>query len=255
MNELALRQTLADVCAKRAAIIANLQTAYHAFNQADVLCHEVTKYGIHYDAKPRHDLEHAVASLDRSLWSHMFDLTGLRSFMDAQACDELSRAIERDAPEFTEETVRLTFLSKFQEADTMFVRGIVNVFRYLSDDYKRNAEEPFCVPRKCVITWTVQPSYRRGLQVRYGAENKVNDIDRVFRIVDGKTHTPRALEMSMNAAFADMLPFEDEYFKARAYRNGNLHLGFKRVDLLDKVNQLIGRYYNGNALAAARKAA
>jgi hypothetical protein len=36
---------------------------------------------------------------------------------------------------------------------------------------------------------------------------------------------------------------EDEYFLIRSYKNGNAHLWFKRDDLVEKVNKLLGEYY------------
>jgi len=48
--------------------------------------------------------------------------------------------------------------------------------------------------------------------------------------------------------------FEDSYYRAKAFRNGNLHLEFKRSDLLDKLNEQIADYYTYDALPDARAA-
>ncbi len=55
----------------------------------------------------------------------------------------------------------------------------------------------------------------------------------------------------MNAAFTNTDPFEDDYCRARAFKNGNLHLEFKRPDLLDKLNEQIADHY-ANTLPDAR---
>jgi hypothetical protein len=43
-------------------------------------------------------------------------------------------------------------------------------------------------------------------------------------------------------------------YRARAYKNGNLHVEFKRLDLLDKVNEEIAEFYAEGDLPDARTA-
>lgn len=133
----------------------------------------------------------------------------------------------------------------------MFRRGIVNVFRYLSDDYKTNSNEPFRIGRKVVMTWMVGPSFKRGLQIRYGMpSDKMNDIDRIIKTLDGKQFKPRDLEYAINTALEKCEVFEDDYYRVKGFKNGNMHIEFKRDDLLDGLNDQIAEHY-GNALAAA----
>ena len=70
-----------------------------------------------------------------------------------------------------------------------------------------------------------------------------NDVDRVFKTLDGKKYVERSLSCAMNTAFQDGGYYEDEYFAAKAYKNGNLHLRFKRADLVEKVNLIIAKRY------------
>ncbi|WP_185280409.1 DUF4942 domain-containing protein [Pseudomonas putida] len=48
--------------------------------------------------------------------------------------------------------------------------------------------------------------------------------------------------------------FENEIYRAKAFKKGTLHLEFLRLDLLDKVNEQIAEYYAGNVLPDARAA-
>jgi hypothetical protein len=48
--------------------------------------------------------------------------------------------------------------------------------------------------------------------------------------------------------------YESEYFRFELYRNGNLHIVFKRADLVAKANKIVGDYY-GETLADGRRAA
>jgi hypothetical protein len=47
---------------------------------------------------------------------------------------------------------------------------------------------------------------------------------------------------------------ESEYFRFRLYGNGNLHIIFKRADLVAKANKIVADFY-GKTLADARRTA
>lgn len=201
------------------------------------------------------DEKRVQSELDCSMWRRAFDLTGFKQLMDAQAVAEFEKSLSSSPAEFTDANVRATFIDLRLNASEMFRRGVFNVFRYLSDDYRTNAVEPFRIGRKVVMSWMVGPSYRRGLCIKYGnSADKLNDLDRVFKTLEGKSFQPRTLESAMNAAFEQCKVFEDDYYRAKAFKNGNLHLEFKRLDLLEKVNEEIAEFYAGGALPDARAA-
>jgi hypothetical protein len=194
-----------------------------------------------------------TCELDASMWRRAFDLTGFRQLMDAEAVAHFERSLSPAPPEFTAANVRSTFIDLHQRAGEMFRRGVVNVFRSLSDDYRTNAKEPFRIGNKVVMTWMIQPGWTGGLQVRHGTgQDKLNDIDRVIKTLDGKAFQARSFESALNGAFkAGHKSFEDDYYKAKAFKNGNLHLEFLRPDLLDKLNEQIAEHYAEGALGHA----
>jgi hypothetical protein len=91
---------------------------------------------------------------------------------------------------------------------------VFNVFRYLSDDYRTNAVEPFRIGRKVIMSYMIRPSYRRGLAINHSGADKLNDLDRVFQVLDNKAFQPRALECAMNAVFEDGQLVESDYYRA-----------------------------------------
>jgi hypothetical protein len=201
------------------------------------------------------DEKRVRSELDCSMWRRAFDLTGFKQLMDAEAVNEFEKSLSPTPPEFTEANIRATFIELRLNACTMFRRGVVNVFRHLSDDYRTNASEPFRIGRKVIMSWMVDPSFRRGLCIRHGASSdRLNDIDRVFQTLDGNEFQSRALESAMTAAFQEGEVFENAYYRAKGYKNGNLHVEFKRLDLLDKVNEEIAEFYAEGALPDARAA-
>lgn len=238
----AKRQTLVDFCNHRAGIV-NLLTEHDAhFQLIQAEMKKFYEFGMPRSAAPRGELEESIKELDRMYWRQSFDHTGLMQLLDAQSKQKFDRDLDANPPAFTIENVQSSFFALAQNAEKMFVDGVVNVFRRLPGCYKSN--DDFKIGPKVVMSWMVEPRWSRGLQLRYGTgQDEINDIDRVFKTLDGKKHVERSLSCAMNTAFQDGGYYEDEYLAAKAYKNGNLHLRFKRLDLVEKVNLIIAKRY------------
>lgn len=253
-KNLALPTTLNDLLQARDDALRLIADARRITNMAKDLLAPHGAYLMPRGAVLPDDERTVRRDLDCSMWRRAFDLTGFKQLMDAQAVAEFEKGLHPTPPEFTEANIRATFIDLRIRAGDMFRRGVFNVFRYLSGDYRTNAKEPFRIGRKVVMTWIVCLSFRRGLCIRSGANDKLNDIDRVFQTLDGKPFQPRALESAMNVAFEQGEIFESSYYRAKAFKNGNMHIEFKRLDLLDKVNEQIAEFYAEGALPDARAA-
>jgi hypothetical protein len=89
--------------------------------------------------------EHAAmkvitCNLDRSIWHDLMKKSGMISLMDAAARNEWNRNLERDdIPAISEENIISTFKQLHHSKDDVFERGIINVFKSLSWDYKSNS--------------------------------------------------------------------------------------------------------------------
>jgi hypothetical protein len=253
-KNVAIPTTLNDLLTARDDALRLIADARQIIDKATQVLAPHGMYLMPRGAQMPEEHDRVRAELDTSLWRRAFDMTGFRQLMDAQAVTEFEKSLSPRPPEFTDATIRATFIDLLNNADTMFRRGVFNVFRYLSDDYRTNASEPFRIGRKVVMSWMIQASYSRGLQVRYGSGDRLNDLDRVFQTLDGKPFQARSLESAMNAAFNERQVFENDYYRAKAFKNGNMHLEFKRQDLLDKVNEQIAEFYAEGALPDARAA-
>lgn len=194
-------------------------------------------------------IERVKHQIWRQAWRQAFDKTGLSQMMDRQAIADFDKALAKEPPEFTEANVRATFIEMSSKADKMFQRGVVDVFRNLAGRYRTHSNEPFKIPQKIIMRYMVSP-VMRNFSIQHGmASDRVNDIDRVIKTLDGKRHEPRALEAEMNRQWCHADVFENEYYIAKPHKNNNLHLTFKRQDLLDRMNDLISDYYGSHTLA------
>jgi hypothetical protein len=79
-------------------------------------------------------------SIDCSLWRDLMLKSGMLSLMDAQARDQWRKNLEEeDLPVISEENILSTFEQLHHSKVDVFERGIINVFKGLSWDYKTNS--------------------------------------------------------------------------------------------------------------------
>jgi hypothetical protein len=87
--------------------------------------------------------------------------------------------------------------------------------------------------------------------------DRLDDLMRVFHVLDGKPEADyrQGCYVQLGAAFRAQSEwpksYQNDYFELRLFRNGNGHLCFKRLELVDAMNAIIARHYP-NALAAPR---
>lgn len=257
-KQLALPTTLTDLLVARQNALRLMEDSRRILKKAEEVLAPYGRLLMPHGAQPTQSLDQVRQELDCKMWRRAMDLTGFRQLMDAEEVKRFESGLEKSPPEFTEDNIRATFVDLQLRSEEMFRRGVFNVFRSLSDAYRTNAAEPFRIGAKVVMKSMVRLAHRKGLCVNDSmgnyAANKVDDIDRVVRTLDGKPFQSRSLESAMNAAFENRDVYEDEYFRAKGFKNGNMHLEFKRLDLLDKVNEQIADYYAYNALPDGRNA-
>jgi hypothetical protein len=195
-------------------------------------------------------LEASIAAVDASLWDHLLDATGLRTFLDHKAREEWREQIEqRRTPPLTPENVRATFQGLHARRGEFFERGVCAVFRSLSWDYKTN--RPHAFGRRIVV---------RGVHGAYGFPDSrrcdlLDDLERAFHVLDGKPepdHREGTYQRLSRRNRSDAgSPLGDAYLSIRTFKNGNAHVTFLRPDLVDEMNRILARHYP-DALPPAR---
>lgn len=252
-TSIALPTTLTQLLQARGEALRLLSDARRCTDMAKDLLSAHGRYLMPRGGQIREDAGRVQAELDASMWRRAFDLTGFKQLMDAQAVAEFERSLSPKPPEFTEANIRSTFIDLHGKSAEMFRRGVVNVFRNLSDDYKTNANEPFRIGRKLVMTYMTNKAFGGGLELNYGgSRDRLNDIDRVVRTLGGMTFVAGALPTSVDRSLKLGHVHECELYRAKGFKNGNLHFEFMRKDLLDLLNEEIAEHY-ANTLPDARR--
>lgn len=251
-QDVALPASLDDYLKARDDVREKVRHGYKALHEADKDMRRSHRTGIDSASQPRNSLEQALADVERKFWRLSFGLTGFGQLMDAQAHDEMEEDLAKaDPPEFTRENIIATFGDLLNQSNDMWRRGVVNLFRTLSGNFRTN--DAFKVGPKIIMSNATSPLFLgKGRHIRHGKDSdRINDLDRVLRTIDGEEHYARQLESAMNEAFQEWQDYEDERVKARTYKNGNIHLWLKQQSHIDRINKIIAEHF-GETLADGR---
>lgn len=187
--------------------------------------------------------------IDSACWRHLMVESGMMSFLDTKAREEWDKAIlENEVIELNLDNIKSTFKNLYASRELMFERGIEELFRGLSWEYKTN------VPVKFGKRIIHKISWGRYESPSSNACNKIDDLLRCFKILDAKPEEDyrRCFYIAMVNAFHNRdYGYEDDYLDVKIFKNGNIHILFTRPDLVDKLNKIIAKNHP-NILAAPK---
>lgn len=196
--------------------------------------------------KPETAMKAITQNIDRSIWKDLMNKSGMLALMDAQARDEWYNSLEKDdIPAVSEENILSTFEQLHQSKAEVFERGIINVFKGLSWDYKSNS--PCKFGKKIIVDGLVQYD-RWGFHFRHGRRREqLADLDRMLNLLDGKpvpeNRNDLSVRLDAHISKQHATVYEDEYVEIRYFQKGTGHIIFKRSDLIDKMNEIVARYF------------
>ncbi|EHS2126692.1 DUF4942 domain-containing protein, partial [Salmonella enterica] len=186
-------------------------------------------------------------NLDRSIWRDLMKKSGMLAIMDAQARDQWYNSLEKDdIPAVSEANILSTFEQLHQSKDEVFERGVINVFKGLSWDYKSNS--PCKFGRKIIVTGLVKYD-RWGFGLNWGWQrDRLADLERMLMLLDGKPVPDNRADVTRR--LGDHIhgnrgsnSYEDGMFKIKYFKKGTSHITFKRPELVDRLNDIIARHY------------
>ncbi|MFG6654911.1 DUF4942 domain-containing protein [Scandinavium sp. M-37] len=190
-----------------------------------------------------------TCNLDRSIWRDLMKKSGMLSLMDAQARDQWNNSLENDdIPAISEENIITTFKQLHSNKADVFERGVINVFKGLSWDYKTNS--PCKFGKKIIINSLVSHN-RWGYSLTWGyRRDQLADLERMLHLLDSKPIPDNRNDITIrlmdhiNQQRESQL-YEDDYFAIRYFQKGTAHLTFKRPELTDRMNEIVAKHYPG----------
>lgn len=187
-------------------------------------------------------LERSKKNLKVNCWAALF--ARIKNFLPASEIAIIDRQIyNSDTPEFTEEKIceiMFSFVSRGEEFKKKMLEGIFDYLRPPRSGLKTNDRS--AIEEKAVIHHVVDRNkYSCGLSIYH--RDRLWDMDKVFHLLDGKgmPKYPGNLTTVLDQAVMDICQtVETEYFACKWFLNGNLHIRFKRMDLVAEINRIAG---------------
>jgi len=197
--------------------------------------------------------------IHRQVWRAILDKMDVWKVLSLKRADELRDRLEKgELPPVTEEEIFTMFEAMSQNAPDFAKEFALEVYEWLTPgnksnsrweaEYvtnKRNARDE--LGKKVILGWMIENQSAWSSQpfsTNYRNHDKLAALDRLFCLLDGKPAPEVNTYQSPLVAAINTVDSggygETEYFKFRACQNGNLHIEFKRLDLVQKLNEIAG---------------
>ena len=246
----------------RNAALTRIQSLISELDDISILTHDIGggtaqewgmrdghRYDCWFTEKTVKAMKAITRNIDRRIWRELMNKSGMLSLMDAQARDEWHKSLEKDdIPAISEDNILSTFERLHQDKHAVFERGVINVFRGLSWDYKTNS--PCKFGKKIIVDGLV--SFNRwGFSFTHGyRRDQLVDLERMMTLLDGKTLPDNRADIACRLSDhigqqRTSTVYDDELFRIHYFQKGSAHIVFKRPELIERLNDIIARHYPG----------
>jgi hypothetical protein len=195
-------------------------------------------------------INRTLHEMKRGVWRKVINMLNVRQMMSTKQAEKLDKQLHEEwnyhmdrreeLPEITVVNIWQTIkglsdnLPQFQ---TEAIQEAFDHIRRCSDGYK-STDGMFKVGEKAVLTWIVESNWNGGgMRVTYSSEQRMRVVENAFRLLEGKGPAQtNKCELSEKLQAGN--EGETEYYRFRAFKNRNLHIWFKRMDLVAKLNEI-----------------
>jgi hypothetical protein len=205
--------------------------------------------GLTYDGDRSISLPDLHKAMERKAWDIIVDRLGIKNVMSVAMRKAFEEQLAKGAlPPLGEHTIVALLLGLTQQAGRFAKEAAKEVFDILRPrgptGIKYATNNAARVGRRVILPWTVEAQWSgKGFRVRYGYEQTLTAIDGVFHMLDGQgvmRENRGPLVKAINETDSTGRA-ETDYFKVRCCKNRNLHIEFKRLDLVKELNyQAVG---------------
>jgi hypothetical protein len=206
-------------------------------------------HSYHYGRGHSESADSIIGEMKREAWRVLVNRIGLRQIMSVKRKKEFDEQLEKgELPDITPETIMDCIMGLCQQAQDFAKEASKEVFDFLrpqngwGGQYKTNNH--FRVGRRVILTYAVEQGYRASGSFRpsHHKEQHLIALDGVFYLLDGKG-VMREYRGPLCQAIMDCEGGKGEttYFRFKCFKNRNLHIEFKRLDLVQELNmQAVG---------------
>jgi hypothetical protein len=193
-----------------------------------------------------------VNNISAQVWRALIEHLEIRRFMSVRAWQDLEKQIkENKMPPITYESVMQvmeSFQANHKDLATQAVEEVFDRLRVRDSHYKTNSE--YQVGRKVILAHMVELDPLRGLRGRGGfwrlhwqLDQEMTALENVFTLLDGGNPRIKNHKSDLHTAIVEAGEDgrgETKFFRFRCFKNQNLHLEFKDLELVARLNRVAG---------------
>ncbi|WP_054181066.1 DUF4942 domain-containing protein [Trabulsiella odontotermitis] len=207
------------------------------------------RYDCWLTEKPETAMKAITRNIDRSIWKDLMQRSGMLALMDAVARNEWYNSLEKDdIPAISEANILSTFEQLHLSKGEVFERGVINVFKGLSWNYKTNS--PCKFGSKIIVSGLMKYD-QWGFGLNWGWQrDRLADLECMLMLLDRKPIPDNRADVTCR--LGDHIHenrhsnrYEDEMFAIKYFQKGTAHITLKLPDLVDQMNDIIARHYPG----------
>lgn len=198
----------------------------------------------------------------RDAWRVIVDKLNVRKLMSSKRSHQLDELLEKGKveiedgtfqtlPPLTEQNILAIIQSFVDNAESFLVEAVREEYDYWKPgrghrEYKTNQQHAFKLEKKLIKGYAFR-TWSYGGTTSIGGMNQDTQkhlcaLDNIMHLLDGKGQVKGwcgpAVDAINTANQNRIMSAETDYFKIKWFNNGNMHLEFKRLDLLDKFNEI-----------------
>ena len=247
----AMAREFSEATAEIVHAIASLRAATGrldaAFRTASDGDHDWSRFGLDIEFRRSRcaDAAEIQEHMEREAWDVLVDKLGIKNVMSVKRRQEFEEQLQRgELPPVCEQTITAILLGLAGQARDFArdaAREVFDILRprgHWGGQYATN--NAFRVGRRVILPNRVESAYNGGFRCNYHWTQELTAIDGIFHLLDGKGVMRENRGPLVNAI--DKCDRsgrgETEYFRFKCFKNRNLHLEFKNLELVKELNLL-----------------
>jgi hypothetical protein len=200
--------------------------------------------------------ENVAAFWKLQAWRTLVHRLGITKTMSTKRRNEFEAAVARGCsdlkarsealPDITPDSIYSVLMGYCSSAEEFLSEAITEEYDFwkchtMTAKLKTQRNNVAKLDRKVIRGFMVE-RWSSGWHVNHRTESHLIAIDNIFHLLDGRGCVNAGTRGPLvDAILASDGKGETDYFRFKCFQNRNLHLEFKRLDLLERFNQICGR--------------
>jgi len=201
------------------------------------------------------DLNEELARLRRGYWALILDTDEIKGKLTNEAIQQLNKRLSSsDEMEINLVNVEMLIMALMYNRVDILTESVVSIFKKITEFHQRDfsanvhyyngwkTNDAYKINKKIIIpiqyspfepSWDFDEDYRK---IKRDVREYIDDIVKAFQLIDP--------DLSGEFTSISKQEFENDLLRFRMFLNGNIHVWFKDLTLLSKLNYLCGKHFN-----------